>query len=206
LSIISDLGFQLVDLFWSNPKFASDAIGVKIKNRMNVLAEFKKVTTFIFDIDGVLTDSTVLLLENGLQARRMNIKDGLGLQMAVKNGYRVLTISGSYSEPVMERLKKLGVDRVQMSVLDKKKYVSDYIAENNLNWEEVLYMADDLPDIALMKTVGLPCCPADAVPEILELSKYISPVSGGCGCVRDVIQKVLKVQDKWIYHEDVVSK
>lgn len=173
---------------------------------MNVLAEFKKVTTFIFDIDGVLTDSTVLVLENGLQARRMNIKDGLGLQMAVKNGFRVVAISGSYSEPVMERLKKLGINTVQMSVTDKKEFVSDYINKNNLRWEEVLYMADDLPDLALMKMVGLPCCPADAVPEILELSKYISPVNGGYGCVRDVIQKVLKVQDKWIYHEDVISK
>jgi 3-deoxy-D-manno-octulosonate 8-phosphate phosphatase (KDO 8-P phosphatase) len=173
---------------------------------MNVLAEFKKVTTFIFDIDGVLTDSTVLVLENGLQARRMNIKDGLGLQMAVKNGFRVVAISGSYSEPVMERLKKLGINAVQTSVTDKKEFVSDYINKNNLRWEEVLYMADDLPDLALMKMVGLPCCPADAVPEILELSKYISPVNGGYGCVRDVIQKVLKVQDKWIYHEDVVSK
>jgi 3-deoxy-D-manno-octulosonate 8-phosphate phosphatase (KDO 8-P phosphatase) len=173
---------------------------------MNVLAEFKKVTTFIFDIDGVLTDSTILLLENGVQARRMNIKDGLGLQMAIKNGFRVITISGSYSEPVVQRLKKLGIEEVQMSVIDKKEFVSDYINKNNLNWEEVLYMADDLPDLALMKMVGLPCCPADAVPEILELSKYISPVNGGYGCVRDVIQKVLKVQDKWIFRDDVVSK
>jgi len=173
---------------------------------MNVLAEFKKVTTFIFDIDGVLTDSTVLVLGNGLQARRMNIKDGLGLQMAIKNGFKVITISGSYSEPVMERLKKLGINEVQMSVMDKKEFVYGYITKNNLNWEEVLYMADDLPDLALMKMVGLPCCPADAVPEILELSKYISPANGGYGCVRDVIQKVLKVQDKWIYHEDVISK
>jgi 3-deoxy-D-manno-octulosonate 8-phosphate phosphatase (KDO 8-P phosphatase) len=173
---------------------------------MNVLAEFKKVTTFIFDIDGVLTDSTVLVLENGLQARRMNIKDGLGLQMAMKNGFRVIAISGSYSEPVIQRLKKLGIAEVQMSVTDKKKFATDFIAQNNLNWEEILYMADDLPDLALMKMVGLPCCPADAVPEILELSRYISPVNGGYGCVRDVIEKVLKVQDKWIYHEDVVSK
>ncbi len=173
---------------------------------MNVLAEFKKVTTFIFDIDGVLTDSTVLVLENGLQARRMNIKDGLGLQMAIKNGFRVVIISGSYSEPVVQRLKKLGIEDVQMSVTNKENFVSDYIAKNNLSWEEVLYMADDLPDLALMKIVGLPCCPADAVPEILELSKYISPVNGGYGCVRDVIQKVLKVQDKWIYHESVISK
>jgi len=107
---------------------------------------------------------------------------------------------------VMDRLKKLGIQDVQMSVINKKQFVSDYISKNNLNWEEILYMADDLPDVELMKMVGLACCPADAVPEILELSKYISPVKGGYGCVRDVIQKVLKVQDKWIFHDDVVSK
>ena len=173
---------------------------------MNVLAEFRKITTFIFDIDGVLTDSTVLLLEGGLQARRMNIKDGLGLQMAIKNGFSVMAITGSFSEPVTERLKKLGIGDVYMSVLDKKKFVEEHRAKNNLQWEEILYMADDLPDLALMKMVGLPCCPADAVPEILELSKYISPVNGGFGCVRDVIEKVLRVQDKWIFHDDVVSK
>ena len=147
---------------------------------MNVLAEFKKITTFIFDIDGVLTDSTVLLLDGGLQSRRMNIKDGLGLQMAIKNGFSIMAVSGGFSEPVTQRLQKLGIRE--------------------------LYMADDLPDLALMKMVGLPCCPADAVPEILELSKYISPVNGGSGCVRDVIEKVLRVQDKWIFHDDVISK
>jgi len=173
---------------------------------MNVLAEFKKITTFIFDIDGVLTDSAVLLLEGGLQARRMNIKDGLGLQMAIRNGFSVMAISGSFSEPVTQRLQKLGIVDVYMSVLDKKKFVEEYRAKNNLQWDEILYMADDLPDLALMKMVGLPCCPADAVPEILELSKYISPVNGGFGCVRDVIEKVLRVQDKWIFHDDVVSK
>ena len=173
---------------------------------MNVLAEFKKITTFIFDIDGVLTDSTVLVLEDGLQARRMNIKDGLGLQMAIKNGFSVMAISGSFSEPVTQRLKKLGIGNVYMSVLDKKTFVEEYIAKNNLQWEEILYMADDLPDLALLKMVGLPCCPADAVPEILELSKYISPVNGGFGCARDVIEKVLRVQSKWVFHDDVVSK
>jgi 3-deoxy-D-manno-octulosonate 8-phosphate phosphatase (KDO 8-P phosphatase) len=173
---------------------------------MNVLAEFKKVTTFVFDVDGVLTDSTVLLLDNGLQARRMNIKDGLGLQMALKNGYRVLAISGSQSDPVIQRLKKLGMEEVHMSVIDKKKFVEDYIRTNKLNWEEILYMSDDLPDLELMKAVGLPCCPADAVPEILESAKYISPINGGLGCVRDVIEKVLKVQDKWIYHSEIKSK
>src|SRR5678816_4251313 len=112
---------------------------------MNVLAEFKKITTFIFDIDGVLTDSTVLLLGDGSQARRMNIKDGLGLQMAIKNGFKVMAISGSFSEPVTQRLQKLGITDVHMSVLDKKKFVEEHRAKNNLQWEEILYMAADLP-------------------------------------------------------------
>src|SRR4030095_3298477 len=108
---------------------------------MNVLAEFKKITTFIFDIDGVLTDSTVLLLEDGLQARRMNIKDGLGLQMAIKNGFREMAISGTFSEPLRQRLKKLGIENVHMPVLNKKKFVEDHRTKNNLQWEEILYMA-----------------------------------------------------------------
>jgi len=173
---------------------------------MNVLAEFKKVTTFIFDVDGVLTDGSLLLFENGLQARRMNIKDGLALRMAIKNGFKVMAISGGYSEPVIHRLKKLGIEEVQMSLMNKKDFAENYISKNSLTWAEILYMADDLPDLALMKMVGLPCCPADAVPEVLELSKYISPINGGFGCVRDVIEKVLRVQDKWIFHDDIVSK
>ena len=146
---------------------------------MNVLAEFKKVTTFIFDVDGVLTDSTVFCLENGVQARRMNIKDGLGLQMAMKNGFGVLAISGSQSVQVMQRLQKLGLTEVHMGITDKKEFVAGYIEKKKLDWDEILYMADDLPDLELMRSVGLPCCPADAVPEILESSKYISPPTVG---------------------------
>ncbi|MER3498535.1 MAG: 3-deoxy-D-manno-octulosonate 8-phosphate phosphatase [Chitinophagaceae bacterium] len=173
---------------------------------MNVLAEFKNITTFIFDVDGVLTDSTVYCMENGLQARRMNIKDGLGLQMAIRNGFQVVIVSGSYSEPVVMRLKKLGITELHMAIGDKKIFAEEFIKNNSLQWSEILYMADDLPDLALMKKVAMPCCPSDAVPEILEAAKYISPVAGGMGCARDVIEKVLKVQDKWIFHQDVVSQ
>jgi 3-deoxy-D-manno-octulosonate 8-phosphate phosphatase (KDO 8-P phosphatase) len=173
---------------------------------MNVLAEFKKITSFIFDVDGVLTDSTVMVLENGLQARRMNIKDGLGLQMALKNGFRVSVISGSRSQPVVDRLKNLGLTEVHMGITDKKEYAENFIRVHQLDWKEILFMGDDLPDMALMQAVGLGCCPADAVSEILEMSKYISPVRGGYGCVRDVIEKVLKVQDKWVYSKEVISK
>lgn len=173
---------------------------------MNVLELFKNVTTFVFDVDGVLTDGTVLVLENGLQARRMNIKDGLALQMALKNGFRVLVISGGNSRPVEERLNKLGVKDVYMGIGDKKAFIHSYITENGLRWEELLFMADDLPDLESLKAVGVASCPADAVQEIKELAHYISPVNGGLGCVRDIIEKVLKVQDKWIFDKTVTSR
>ena len=173
---------------------------------MNVLSEFKKITTFIFDVDGVLTDGTVLVLENGVQARRMHIKDGFALQMAITNGYRVLVISGGHSPQVVQRLDKLGITDVHMSVLDKKTFIADYIKANNLKREEVLYMGDDIPDLPAMSVVGLACCPADAVHEVREAVQYISPVNGGLACVRDVIEKVLKLNDHWNYRTDITSR
>jgi 3-deoxy-D-manno-octulosonate 8-phosphate phosphatase (KDO 8-P phosphatase) len=173
---------------------------------MNVLELFKNITTFVFDVDGVLTDSSVLLLESGLQARRMHIKDGLGLQMAMKNGFKVVVISGSSSEPVVERLNKLGITDIYIAIEDKKEFLGNYIKRNGLKWEELLFMGDDLPDLAVMKTAGVSACPADAVNEIKETAKYISPINGGLGCVRDIIEKVLKVQDKWVFDNSVTSR
>lgn len=173
---------------------------------MNTSELFKPITTFIFDIDGVLTDGTILVLDNGLQARRMNIKDGFSLQMAIKKGYRVMIVSGGNSPQVANRLENLGVHDVNMSVLDKKSFVADYIAKNNLVKEQVLFMGDDLPDLVVMSIVGLPCCPADAVNEVKEAVLYISPVKGGDACVRDVIEKVLKLNGHWNYQEEVASK
>jgi 3-deoxy-D-manno-octulosonate 8-phosphate phosphatase (KDO 8-P phosphatase) len=173
---------------------------------MNVLDHFKKVTTFVLDVDGVLTDGTILVLENGLQARRMSIKDGFALQMAIKNGFRVVIVSGGQSDPVTDRLQKLGITDVNMSVADKKEFFLSYLNDNKLQWSEVLYMGDDLPDLELLKVAGLSCCPADAIIEIREAVTYISPYRGGEGCVRDVIEKVLKLNDKWNYNTSVASR
>jgi 3-deoxy-D-manno-octulosonate 8-phosphate phosphatase (KDO 8-P phosphatase) len=173
---------------------------------MNVLEQFKKVSTFIFDIDGVLTDGTVLVLRDGLQARQMHVKDGLGLQMAVRNGYKVFIISGGISEESKKRLQYLGLQEIHIGVEDKTKFTAEILEKNKINWSEVLYMGDDLPDIPLLNKVGLSCCPADAVNEVKTMVKYISPVNGGWGCVRDVIEKVLKVNGHWHYESDVVSK
>lgn len=173
---------------------------------MNVLATFKKITTFIFDIDGVLTDGTLLILRDDLQARQMHVKDGFGLQMAIKNGYHVFIISGGISEEAKKRLEYLGVKEIHLGVPDKTKFVDDLLKSKKIKWEEVLYMGDDLPDIPLMNKVGLSCCPADAVNEVKGIVKYISPINGGWGCVRDVIEKTLKVNGHWKYETDVTSK
>ena len=167
---------------------------------------FKNITSFIFDIDGVMTDGSILILENGLQARLMSIKDGFALQLAVKTGYRVMAISGSSPSPVIDRLNKLGVIEVQMSVMDKKSFVTSCIQKNKLQKEEVLYMGDDLPDLPAMSVVGLATCPADAAPEIREVANYISPFNGGYGCVRDVIEKVLRQNNQWHHRDDVASR
>ena len=170
---------------------------------MNVLAEFKKITTFVFDIDGVLTDGTLLILSDGLQARRMHVKDGFGLQMAMKKGYNVFIISGGDSHEVQARLEKLGVKNIHLSVGDKAQLLTSLLQKHKIEMANVLYMGDDLPDLPLLKKVGLSCCPADAVYEVKNIVKYISPVNGGWGCVRDVIEKVLKVNDHWEFDAEV---
>lgn len=173
---------------------------------MNLLQEFTRVSTFIFDVDGVLTDGTVLVLENGLQARKMSIRDGFGLQMAQQNGYRVLIVSGGFSPPVKNRLEKLGITDVHMSINDKKAFVEAYILQNSLVKEEVLFMGDDLPDLPVMDVVGLSCCPADAAPELRSVVKYVSPFAGGNACARDVIEKVLKINGHWKFDPAISSR
>jgi 3-deoxy-D-manno-octulosonate 8-phosphate phosphatase (KDO 8-P phosphatase) len=165
---------------------------------MNILARFKPIKTFVFDADGVLTDGSLLILSDGQMARHMNIKDGYALQLAVKKGYRVVIISGGNSEILRERLLKLKVKDVFMQVEDKQDILVKYVNENNLLWNEILFMGDDIPDYKCMQLVALPCCPADSAVEIKILSKYISSYTGGKGCARDVIEKVLKLNGNWV--------
>jgi len=173
---------------------------------MNILEQFKKITTFIFDVDGVLTDGTILLLENGVQARRMNIKDGFAMQLAVKAGYKILIVSGGNSPEAANRLEKLGIAEIHMGVLDKQSFIKNYLDTNQLTREKVLFMGDDIPDLPAMSVIGLSCCPADAVSEIKQNVLYISPYNGGLGCVRDVIEKVLKLNGHWNFNSDIASR
>ncbi|RYF89854.1 MAG: 3-deoxy-D-manno-octulosonate 8-phosphate phosphatase [Chitinophagaceae bacterium] len=164
---------------------------------MNLLANFKLIKAFVLDVDGVLTNGNLLVLNDGQMARQMSIKDGYALQLAVNKGYHILVISGGSDEAVKVRLQKLGITAIHMSITSKKEVLLSFVQQARLNWEEVLYMGDDIPDFTTMQMAGLACCPADAVPEIKAISHYISPLEGGRGCVRDVIEKVLKLNDHW---------
>lgn len=160
------------------------------------LKTLNNITTFIFDVDGVLTDSSLFLLENEL-IRTMNARDGYAMRKAVQEGYRVCIITGGRNEAVKVRLEALGVQDVYLGAYDKVAVYEEYITGYELRDSEILYMGDDLPDHDVMTKVALPTCPADAAPEIKAVSTYISTVKGGHGCVRDVIEQVLKAQDKW---------
>ena len=172
----------------------------------NTLQYFTSIKAFVFDVDGVLTDGSLLILPNNIMARTMNVKDGYALQLAIKKGYQVAIISGGNSVEVIERLALLGVHDVYMNTSNKVVALEKFIEKHQLHKQEILFMGDDMPDLDVMQAVGLPCCPADAVDEIKAISKYISPFNGGKGCGRDVIEKTMKLNNHWHHSSSVSSK
>jgi 3-deoxy-D-manno-octulosonate 8-phosphate phosphatase (KDO 8-P phosphatase) len=159
------------------------------------------IKAFVFDVDGVFTDGTVYLFPEGEFLRAVNIKDGYAVQHAVKNDFIIGIISGGKSEAVRDRFKRLGITDIYLGVSDKVEAFEDFHFKYGLQPEEVLYMGDDIPDLEVMKRVGMPTCPADAVEEIKQVAKYISAFGGGKGCVRDVLEQVLKLQGKWLKNQ-----
>ena len=156
-----------------------------------------QITTIILDVDGVLTNGFVTIMPNGELVRTMNIKDGYALKTAVDKGYRVCVISGGTNEGVRKRLANLGIEDIYLGAHQKIEQWELLKEKYNLNPTEVAYMGDDIPDLPVLKKVGLPCCPNDAAPEIQKISKYISHQKGGEGCVRDLLEQIMRVQGKW---------
>lgn len=163
----------------------------------NQLSLFKTIRHFIFDVDGVLTDGSLLIHPDGNLLRTMNIRDGYALQLAVRMGYSVSIISGAKGEAIEKRLLGLGVDDIHLGIENKLEKFEEVCKMGKMVLEQTLYMGDDMPDLAVMMKVGLPCSPADGCAEIRQIAKYISPFNGGYGCVRDVLEKVLKLNDHW---------
>ena len=165
-----------------------------MSNYLNVL---KNITTFVFDIDGVLTDGKVVIMPDGEHLRRMSTRDGYALQLAKKKGYNVAIISGGRSETVRSRFTYLGIHDVYLGSTDKVDTLDEYCLTYDIKLENILYMGDDIPDYGVMKQVALPSCPRDAAIEISEISDFISTKNGGDGAVREAIEMVMKAQGKW---------
>ncbi len=166
------------------------------------MANFKedlvRVKAFIFDIDGVLSLQTINLNSFGIPSRTVNLRDGYALQLAVKKGYKIGVISGSSSKEYKKRLKLLGVKDIYLDSRIKLDDFNSFLKKNNLNKSDVLYMGDDIPDYGVMKEAGIAVCPADADSEIKQVASYISDKKGGEGCVRDVIEQVLRLHNNWM--------
>lgn len=157
-----------------------------------------KIKTIIFDVDGVLSDNTIPLDNDGQPLRTMNIKDGYAIQLAQKMGLRIVILTGGRTENVRLRYESLGVKDIFLAASVKIDVYDSFVKANGISDDEVMYMGDDIPDYEVMRRVGCPCCPADACPDIKDISLYVSPINGGYGCGRDVIEQVLRAQGMWL--------
>ena len=169
---------------------------------MNYKEIFKNITTVVLDVDGVLTNGDIILMPGMQPVRKMNAKDGYAMQLAVRNGIRMAIITGGKSLEVKERLQGLGITDIYLGASSKMESYEDLKMCYDLTDDEILYMGDDLPDYDIMKIVALAAAPQDAAPEIKSVADYVSPVDGGKGCVRDVLEQLLKIQGKWARSED----
>ena len=156
-----------------------------------------KIKNFVFDIDGVFTDGSIIVDNEGNELRVFNTRDGIAVKLALDNGYNICVISGGKNEGVRKRLSRLGVKDIFLGAENKVEIFTNYLNKNNHNLNETMFMGDDLPDIDIIKIVGLSCCPNDAASELREITDYISIKKGGAGCVRDIIKQILKIQGNW---------
>lgn len=155
------------------------------------------IRTFMFDVDGVFTNGHVLLHPGLDPVRTFYTRDAYAVQHALKEGLRIIVISGGVSPGVAESFARLGVAEFFHSVANKNAKL-DELVDQGLDLKSTAYMGDDIPDLRVMQRVGLPCCPADAAEEVKAISRYVSRFPGGGGCVRDVLEQAMKVQDKWL--------
>ena len=165
---------------------------------INFKESLTKIKAFIFDIDGVLSLQTINLNDSGAPNRTVNLRDGYALRYAIKKGYHVGIISGGDAMDYKKRLEFLGVEDVHLKCEEKLDYLEKFLKKYNLDSSEVLFMGDDIPDLPVLKAVGVPVCPSDADSEIKKVAAYISDKKGGEGCVRDVIEQVLRLHNKWL--------
>ena len=160
--------------------------------------DLTKIKAFVFDVDGVLSPSVIPMSVDGEPLRMANIKDGYALQLACKLGYKMAIITGGNTQAIFNRFSALGIKDIYQKAAHKLEIFEKWIADNGLKHEEVIYMGDDIPDLKCMRKAGLPCVPHDAAWEAKETALYVSRFNGGYGCVRDVVEQVLKANGQWM--------
>ena len=160
--------------------------------------DLTKIRAIVFDVDGVLSAETITLSHDGEPLRTVNIKDGYAIQYAVKMGLRIAIMTGGNTEAVRVRYEGLGVKDIYMGCGMKIEAWEELLSKYGYDDSEIIFVGDDIPDYEVMKRSGCPCCPADACSDIKSISRYVSGCKGGYGCGRDIIEQVLRAQDKWL--------
>ena len=163
----------------------------------NFKEDIVKVRAFIFDVDGVMTDGGIIPTPDGDFIRRYNAKDGYAIASALREGMKICVISGGRGRMLENRLTMLGVTKMYLNCMDKVAAMNEFFAEHGIDSQNVIYMGDDIPDLECMRLVGIPVCPADACMEVVEASRYVSEFNGGHGAVRDIVEQVMRAQNKW---------
>ena len=171
----------------------------------NYKTKLKNIRAFAFDVDGVFTDGKVLATENGDLLRQHDSKDGFGLRMAVLHNYPTAIITGGTSESIRKRFAPIGVNEIYLKSRNKVPDFLLFCKKYSLDPSEVAFVGDDLPDIPVLRVCGLAVCPADAVPEVKDVCDYVSLYPGGRGCVRDLIEQVLKIHGDWQFDPEAYS-
>lgn len=163
----------------------------------NFKEDIARVEAFVFDVDGVMTDGGIIPTPDGDFIRRYYAKDGYAVASAIREGFKVCVISGGRGEMLRRRLEMLGVERMYLNCMDKIAAIREFMDDNNLDAQNVIYMGDDIPDLECMRLVGIPVCPADACMEVIEASRYVSEYNGGQGAVRDIVEQVMRAKGCW---------
>ena len=170
-------------------------------NHKNYKTLLKNVSAFVFDVDGVMTNGQILITTEGEMYREMNTRDGFAIKCALESNYKVAIISGGTNVGVRKRLETLGVDKVYLGIQEKDIAFDDFLKTYDIDPEEVLCMGDDVPDLSVLEKVGVATCPQDAVPDVKKIVDYVSHKKGGDGCVREIIEQVMRVQNKWDFNK-----
>ena len=170
-------------------------------NHKNYKTLLKNVSAFVFDVDGVMTNGQIMITTEGEMYREMNTRDGFAIKCALERDYKVAIISGGTNEGVRKRLETLGVDKVYLGIHEKDIAFDDFLKTYDIDPEEVLCMGDDIPDLSVLEKVGVATCPQDAVSDVKKIVDYVSHKKGGDGCVREIIEQVMRVQNKWDFNK-----